>query len=76
MFLDSLARGGAPKGTLRSRFRGADLEGRVRAKTGHLSGVSALSGLGDSAGGEIFVFSILVNAPDGAAMGPAGRLQA
>lgn len=64
-FLDSLPVNGAPKGTLRRRLLAPDLRGRVRAKTGHVAGVSTLSGYVDAAGGDTFVFSILVNAPSG-----------
>ena len=35
--------------------------GRLRAKTGTLSGVSALSGYGATAGGEELAFSFIVN---------------
>ena len=64
-FIDSLPVNGAEKGTLRRRLLAPDLRGRVRAKTGHVAGVSALSGYIDAAGGDTFVFSILVNAPGG-----------
>ncbi|HEX2570883.1 MAG TPA: D-alanyl-D-alanine carboxypeptidase/D-alanyl-D-alanine-endopeptidase [Polyangia bacterium] len=57
-FLASLSVGGVD-GTTRNRFRGTDAVGLVRAKTGTLSGVSALSGyVGD--GGDVLIFSILV----------------
>ena len=57
-FLTSLAVGGID-GTIRNRFHG-DMVGRVRAKTGTLSNVSALSGyVGDA--GEVLIFSILVD---------------
>jgi D-alanyl-D-alanine carboxypeptidase/D-alanyl-D-alanine-endopeptidase (penicillin-binding protein 4) len=56
-FLQSLAIGGVD-GTIRYRFRGPTV-GLVRAKTGTLSGVSALSGyVGEKQG--VLVFSILV----------------
>jgi len=48
-------------GTLRHRFEGSDAEGRLRAKTGTLETVSALSGYVQAVGGERFVFSIMVN---------------
>jgi D-alanyl-D-alanine carboxypeptidase/D-alanyl-D-alanine-endopeptidase (penicillin-binding protein 4) len=72
-FLESLPANGAPKGTLRNRLAAPDLRGRLRAKTGHLSGVSTLSGYAESLGGDVFVFSILVNTPEGTA--GADRLQ-
>src|SRR5690606_19216010 len=40
-------------GTLRRRFDGSPLRGRVRAKTGTLRGVSALSGYVPAASGEV-----------------------
>ena len=64
-FLDSLPVNGAEKGTLRRRMLAPDVRGRVRAKTGHLSGVSALSGYVDAKSGDTFTFSILVNGADG-----------
>jgi D-alanyl-D-alanine carboxypeptidase/D-alanyl-D-alanine-endopeptidase (penicillin-binding protein 4) len=48
-------------GTLKYRFEGSDAVGKLRAKTGTLETVSALSGYVESVGGEHFVFSIMVN---------------
>lgn len=57
-FLNSLAIGGID-GTIKHRFAGTDAVGLVRAKTGTLSGVSALSGyVGEK--DDVLVFSILV----------------
>lgn len=67
-FVESLPVNGAEKGTLRRRMLHPDLRGRVRAKTGHISGVSTLSGYVESKSGDTFTFSILVN---GAAGGDA-----
>jgi D-alanyl-D-alanine carboxypeptidase/D-alanyl-D-alanine-endopeptidase (penicillin-binding protein 4) len=74
-FVDSLPANGAAKGTLRNRMTAADVKGRVRAKTGHIGGVATLSGYAESAGGDTFVFSILVNAPEGVSTVAADRLQ-
>jgi D-alanyl-D-alanine carboxypeptidase/D-alanyl-D-alanine-endopeptidase (penicillin-binding protein 4) len=57
-FLTSLAIGGID-GTIKNRFMGTEATGLVRAKTGTLSGVSALSGyVGDK--GDVLIFSIFV----------------
>lgn len=48
-------------GTLRTRFRGTELEGRLRAKTGSLDGVSGLAGFVDTDEGRRLTFALLVN---------------
>ena len=48
-------------GTLRYRFEGTDAVGRLRAKTGTLENVSALSGYVQAVGGDKFAFSVIVN---------------
>jgi len=48
-------------GTLRKRFLGSDLVGRVRAKTGWIRGASSLSGLVAGPDGRPRWFSILMN---------------
>jgi D-alanyl-D-alanine carboxypeptidase/D-alanyl-D-alanine-endopeptidase (penicillin-binding protein 4) len=48
-------------GTLRYRFEGSEAVGRLRAKTGTLEEVSALSGYVQAVGGERFAFSVMVN---------------
>ena len=59
-WMDALPAGGEP-GTLQKRFVGTPAEGRVRAKTGSISNVRALSGYVLSADGEQLAFSILIN---------------
>ena len=63
---ESLPVGGVD-GTLKSRFTGPPTNGNVRAKTGSLSHVAALSGYLTTVTGEPLAFSILVNQyiPDG-----------
>ena len=57
-FMSSLAIAGID-GTIRNRFMGTDAVGLVRAKTGTLNGVSALSGyVGDK--DDVLIFSIFV----------------
>jgi serine-type D-Ala-D-Ala carboxypeptidase/endopeptidase (penicillin-binding protein 4) len=55
----------ARDGTMRLRMEGTDAAGRLRAKTGTLDRVTALSGYVQSLGGERFVFSVMVNDWDG-----------
>lgn len=59
-FLASLPVGGQ-SGTLRRRFRETPVAGQVWAKTGTLTGVSALSGYLQQPGQTRLVFSILLN---------------
>jgi len=51
----------ARDGTMRLRMEGTEAAGRLRAKTGTLDKVTALSGFVQSMGGERFAFSVLVN---------------
>ncbi len=75
VFIESLPCPGMAGSTLRNRMKSGDLKDRIRAKTGHVSGVSALSGYAESASGETYVFSILVNATEGGSAAGADRLQ-
>ncbi|NQY96144.1 MAG: D-alanyl-D-alanine carboxypeptidase/D-alanyl-D-alanine-endopeptidase [Henriciella sp.] len=60
-FLASLPVSGGAKGTLKYRFRGTALDGKVFAKTGTLNHVDALSGYLTARSGQTLVFSIIVN---------------
>jgi D-alanyl-D-alanine carboxypeptidase/D-alanyl-D-alanine-endopeptidase (penicillin-binding protein 4) len=52
-------------GTLADRFRGTDVAGRLRAKTGSLRNVTALAGeVMPVAGGEPLTFAYVANVPD------------
>jgi D-alanyl-D-alanine carboxypeptidase/D-alanyl-D-alanine-endopeptidase (penicillin-binding protein 4) len=68
LFVESLAAGG--EGTLGKRYR--DLGPRLRAKTGTIDGVRALSGYVTGRGGGRYVFTILAN---GESAARARRLQ-
>jgi D-alanyl-D-alanine carboxypeptidase/D-alanyl-D-alanine-endopeptidase (penicillin-binding protein 4) len=59
-WLDMLPIGG-DDGTLSHRFRGAGISGRVLAKTGTLTHVSALAGYLEPSSGSRLAFSVLVN---------------
>lgn len=62
LFRESLARSGE-SGTLATRMRSPLLRGKVAAKTGWISGTSALSGCVETARGKTLVFSILIDYP-------------
>jgi len=71
-FIESLP--GPGEGTLSKRFKGADIgDATIRAKSGYIRRVSALSGYVECGGGKRYVFSILVN--DTERIRPAKRLQ-
>jgi serine-type D-Ala-D-Ala carboxypeptidase/endopeptidase (penicillin-binding protein 4) len=59
-WLEALPVGGVD-GTLKARFTTGPGKGNVRAKTGTLAFVNALSGYVTTAGGETLVFSVLAN---------------
>ena len=63
-FFDSLPIAGVD-GTLETRMVGTVAEGNCNAKTGTLSGVSALSGYCQAVGGHLVVYSILMNEVQG-----------
>lgn len=52
---------GGRDGSLKGRFRGTRLEGRIAAKTGTLKGTNALSGYLVTASGQTLVFAIMAN---------------
>jgi D-alanyl-D-alanine carboxypeptidase/D-alanyl-D-alanine-endopeptidase (penicillin-binding protein 4) len=62
LFINTLAKAGE-EGTLLKRFKGMPVASAIHAKTGHISGVSTLSGYIDlnSSPKRRFAFSILVN---------------
>jgi len=64
----NLAVPGEKTGTLRRRMK--DLAGKVFAKTGHISGVSTLSGYVVGADKQVYVFSVLCNETTGAKVSP------
>lgn len=52
---------GGVDGTLRRRFTGTSLEGRIFAKTGTLLGTNALAGFMQTRSGQILIFSAFAN---------------
>jgi serine-type D-Ala-D-Ala carboxypeptidase/endopeptidase (penicillin-binding protein 4) len=58
-------------GTLASRMKGTPAEGKVKAKTGTLKGVSALAGYTVTADGEPLAFSMIMEN----FVGPAQRVR-
>jgi serine-type D-Ala-D-Ala carboxypeptidase/endopeptidase (penicillin-binding protein 4) len=48
-------------GSLKNRFRGTPLEGRVRAKTGSITRVNTLSGFIERSDGKVLTFSVQAN---------------
>lgn len=70
-FFDSLTIGGVD-GTISKRFK--DVAGKVRGKTGYISGVRALSGYIQTDAGPTVIFSIIYNEFSGSAK-PYEKLQ-
>jgi D-alanyl-D-alanine carboxypeptidase/D-alanyl-D-alanine-endopeptidase (penicillin-binding protein 4) len=58
-------------GTLHDRFEGTAAAGHLRAKTGTLNEVTALSGMVQPTQGGALTFSYVTNAPAGTTIGPA-----
>jgi len=65
LFMESLAKGGDPGGTLKKRFRDKRFAGRVLGKTGTLRDTSALAGFMHSENGRVLIFVILCEGPVG-----------
>ena len=65
--------GGQDGGTIARRFKGTRAEGNVRAKTGSIANVRALSGYVTTLDGEPLVFSIIANNFTAAAGGDRRR---
>lgn len=59
-FVEALPRSGLP-GSLRDRFVGTSLEGRVVAKTGSINGVTSLTGYIEQPDGNHLIFAIIAN---------------
>lgn len=72
MFAAGMPRSGNA-GSLRTRFVGTPVEGRVVAKTGTINRVNALSGYVERANGDVVVFSVIANHH---AIGSSGMLPA
>jgi D-alanyl-D-alanine carboxypeptidase/D-alanyl-D-alanine-endopeptidase (penicillin-binding protein 4) len=63
LYKDSLAVGGV-EGTIVKYFKDQKYKGKIRGKTGYISGVKSLSGVAETAGGD-YIFSILANNTNG-----------
>jgi D-alanyl-D-alanine carboxypeptidase/D-alanyl-D-alanine-endopeptidase (penicillin-binding protein 4) len=67
---------GGVDGTLRRRFTGTSLEGRIFAKTGTLMGTNGLSGFMQTKSGQVLVFSAFANERPSAAGSAISALDA
>jgi D-alanyl-D-alanine carboxypeptidase/D-alanyl-D-alanine-endopeptidase (penicillin-binding protein 4) len=63
-FISSLPTAGMD-GTLKDRFKSADLRARVKAKTGSISGVTSLAGYVQARNGDILAVASLFNKDSG-----------
>ena len=63
LYKASLAVGGTD-GTIERYFKEEEYKGKIRGKTGYISGVRAFSGIAETAGGD-YIFSILANNTNG-----------
>lgn len=61
-FIASLPLAGTD-GTLRNRFRAANMQGRIRMKTGQLDEVSSLAGYVNAVSGNTYIAAIVINHP-------------
>lgn len=73
-FVQSLPYAGEDQGSWKRRMAAAPYRGNVFAKTGTLSGVSALSGYAKAVSGKSYAFSILMNKAGGNARGDQDRI--
>lgn len=73
-FAQSLPYSGEDNGSWRRRMAAAPYRGNVMAKTGTLSGVSALSGYAKAVSGKSYAFSILCNRASGDARHAQDRI--
>lgn len=72
IYFDALPIGGVD-GTIADRFVDSPVKGKVRAKTGTLTGVSSLSGYLEAGDGTEYVFSILMNGFEDATEAKGGQ---
>jgi len=62
-------------GLLRDRLKEEGTKGRIRAKTGTMTGVSSISGYATTQNGELLAFSILINGFTGPAQNYKSRIE-